>query len=127
MSKMLTNAINWFEIPATDFDRAVKFYSAIGFEVRAGEFNGMPHGFFSAGEAGVTGALVKGNGEPGGAGPLLYLNAKSETEMRRIVEIVLGNGGKVELPIIAIAPQGWMAIIHDSEGNRVGLHAAALE
>lgn len=25
----MKNAINWFEIPATDFDRAVRFYSAI--------------------------------------------------------------------------------------------------
>ncbi len=124
---MVTNAITWFEIPAADFDRAVKFYSAIGFEVRAGEFNGMPHGFFAADEAGVAGALVKGNGEPGGAGPLLYLNAKSEAEMQQIVEKVPANGGKIELPVISIAPQGWMAIIHDSEGNRVGLHAAPLK
>jgi len=26
---MMTNAINWFEIPATDFQRAVTFYGAI--------------------------------------------------------------------------------------------------
>jgi predicted enzyme related to lactoylglutathione lyase len=25
----LKSAINWFEIPATDFDRAVRFYSTI--------------------------------------------------------------------------------------------------
>jgi len=27
--EMLQNAINWFEIPVTDFERAKKFYGAI--------------------------------------------------------------------------------------------------
>jgi predicted enzyme related to lactoylglutathione lyase len=73
---MTVHAINWFEIPATNFDQVVDFYSTIlNQPIKKGEFAGMPHGFFPADEEGVTGAIVKGNGEPITGGALIYLNA----------------------------------------------------
>lgn len=118
------NAINWFEIPAVDFDRAVNFYSAIlGKAVRKGEFGGMPHGFFNADEAAVSGAIVKGNGEPSNGGALIYLNAETPDNLSQIEQRIARSGGKVVLPKTSIGDQGWMVIFIDSEGNRVGLHS----
>ena len=43
---MVTNAINWFEIPVTDFDRAIQFYSKIfDIEMPTMEMGGSLMGF----------------------------------------------------------------------------------
>lgn len=43
----MQNAINWFEIPAADFDRAVTFYSTVlATEIQKAEFMGEPQAFF---------------------------------------------------------------------------------
>ena len=45
----MANAINWFEIPASDFNRAVKFYSDIfGQQMPASEMMGTKFAFFHA-------------------------------------------------------------------------------
>lgn len=125
----MANAINWFEIPAGDFERAVAFYRTVmGWPVPVGEFQGVPHGFFGTGEGGsVAGAIIArpvvegGDAQAGHAGPVLYLNAGDQIEA--IVARVAAAGGQVLAPVTAIAPQGHVAIFRDSEGNRVGLHA----
>jgi predicted enzyme related to lactoylglutathione lyase len=123
----VANAINWFEIPAVDFERAVSFYSAImGAPVIKGEFQGVPHGFFPAPEGAATGAIVGGTvvagGEPraGAGGVVIYLNAGAQIEA--IAARVEAAGGKLVTPPTHIAPQGQIALFIDSEGNRVGLH-----
>jgi len=41
------SAINWFEIPATDFDRAVRFYSEIyAFDMPTRDMGHIKMGFF---------------------------------------------------------------------------------
>jgi predicted enzyme related to lactoylglutathione lyase len=124
---VVKNAINWFEIPATNFDRAVAFYrTALGQDIQVGEFAGVPHGFFPADEQGVAGAIVAGPAvdgfehAPSERGPTIYLNAGDQIEA--IVARVADAGGAVVVPPTAIPPQGWIALIRDSEGNRVGLH-----
>lgn len=119
----MRNAINWFEIPATDFDRAVTFYrTVLGQDIRTGDFMGVPHGFFSADEGGVAGAIIAPpDAEPSASGPLIYLNAGNT--LTAMVARVGAAGGQVLLPETSIGEQGAIAIIRDSEGNRVGLHA----
>ena len=44
----MKNLINWFEIPATDFKRAVSFYQNIlALEINETEMFGSKMGFFS--------------------------------------------------------------------------------
>ena len=119
----MRNAINWFEIPATDFSRAVAFYrTVLGQDLRTGEFMGVPHGFFPADEQGVAGAIIAPpDAAPSTTGPLIYLNAG--TELAAMVGRVGAAGGQVLLPETSIGEQGAIAVIRDSEGNRVGLHA----
>jgi uncharacterized protein len=120
----MINAITWFEIPAKNHERAVNFYSTIlDKTLRRGDFNGVPHGFFPADEAGVAGAVVLNpDYETSTQGVVIYLNAGHDIE--GIVGRVAAAGGKVLLPVTDIAPQGKMALLQDSEGNRVGLHQA---
>jgi predicted enzyme related to lactoylglutathione lyase len=55
----MRNALNWFEIPASDFERANKFYNTIfAFELATMEMNdGFLMGMFPS-EEGVGGAII---------------------------------------------------------------------
>ncbi len=119
----MKNAINWFEIPARDFQRAVAFYSAIlGEAVVVHNFGGEPHGMFPCDEDGVTGAIVAGDGyTPSVDGTTVYLNV--EDRLDGVIGRVTGAGGQILLPKTDIGPHGFIAIIGDSEGNKVGLHS----
>lgn len=118
----MNNAISWFEIPAVNFDRAVTFYDTIlGKSLRRGAFNNIPHGFFPADERAVSGAVVLDPMyQPGEHGSVIYLNAGADID--GILSRVEAAGGKVVLPKVDIAPQGYMAHIVDTEGNKIGLH-----
>jgi predicted enzyme related to lactoylglutathione lyase len=113
--------LNWLEIPASDFDRAVRFYGAVlGRPVPVGEFMGVPHGFLQDAHGESGGAVIPG--EPANGGPLIYLNAAPDLDAA--VSRVESAGGRVVQPATSIGQQGAIAIIVDTEGNRVGLHAA---
>lgn len=118
----MNNAITWFEIPAVNFDRAVTFYDTIlGKPLRRGAFNQIPHGFFPADEQAVGGAVVLvPEYQPSENGAVIYLNAGFDLD--GILSRVEAAGGKVVMPKLDITPQGYMAQIVDTEGNKVGLH-----
>lgn len=119
----MAHVVNWFEIPTTDFDRAVSFYSAIlGHELSIGEFMGTPHGFFRDADGASYGAVIQqSTAVPGNTGTLIYLDAPN---LDQVLERVEGAGGSVELPKTSIGEMGWIAVVVDTEGNRVGLHTA---
>ncbi|NIQ05072.1 MAG: VOC family protein, partial [Candidatus Korarchaeota archaeon] len=55
-------------------------------------------------------------------GPLLYLNANPD--LQKVLDKVEGSGGKISIPKRLITEDnGYMAVIIDSEGNRVALHS----
>ena len=120
----MTNSINWFEIPVTDFDRAKSFYGTIF----GTEISEMPHPEFKFGilpgdmENGVSGAIVKGPGyTPSATGALIYLNGGDDLSVA--LSKVEQAGGKILLPKTAIGENGFMAHFTDSEGNTLGLHS----
>ncbi len=118
----MSSAVNWFEIPSVDFERALTFYSTIlGSELRRDEFMGVPHGFFAADQTGVGGALIYNSEvKPAVEGSLVYLNTP---DLDDVVARVAHAGGEVLAPVTSIGQMGRFAIIRDSEGNRVGLHS----
>jgi len=62
---MTKNAINWIEIPVSDFERAKKFYSAIfDFEMPEMQMGPQLMGFllYDQPGGGIGGAIVKGEG-----------------------------------------------------------------
>ena len=122
----MKNAINWYEIPVTDFSRAKSFYEEVlgaKMEVMTMEEMGMEMAFFPANlEEGVGGGIVSGPGyEPSERGSLVYLNGGED--LSNPLSRVEQAGGKVLIPKTAIGENGYMAHFTDSEGNRVAFHS----
>ncbi len=123
----MANVINWFEIPAKNFERACEFYGKVLVgdvkKIHKVEAPGKQMGMIpgaSQGDAG--GAIVKGKGyEPTTKGSLIYLNGGDN--LSKPLSRVEKNGGKVVVPKTSIGENGFMAIFHDTEGNRVALHS----
>ena len=122
------NAISWFEIPATDLNRAQKFYETIfdmqmipldlpNIKMRMFPITDMQNG--------VGGALCDSGGfhKPSPSdGPLIYLNANPDVQI--VFSKVEAAGGKIIVPKTEISPEyGFMAVIIDTEGNRIAFHS----
>jgi predicted enzyme related to lactoylglutathione lyase len=121
----MKSAINWFEIPATDFERAVRFYSEIfAFDMPTRDMGQVRMGFFQHEPgAGTGGAVVCGDGcVPSQTGAKLYLNAGED--LQPVLDRVEPAGGTIVMGKTQISPDiGYYAIIVDSEGSRVYLHS----
>ncbi len=123
-----TNAISWFEIGTSDLERATKFYETI-FDVKlnALDLPNIKMRMFPLDNmmSGVGGALVDSGGfhKPSSTdGPLIYLNGNPDVQ--KILDRVEAAGGKIMVPKTEISPEyGYMAVIIDTEGNRIGLHS----
>lgn len=120
----MENAILWFEIPVKDMQRARSFYQEI-LDIELHDFapnDNLQMALFPSGQNGVGGALCYNQEfyEPGHQGPLVYLNANPDLEV--VLERVGQAKGKVLQPKRQISKEiGYMAIIEDSEGNRIAL------
>ena len=121
----IRNAIDWFEIPVRDLDRAATFYeSLLATTIRRETIAGQALGVFSHGEAATGGCLIAGDNVPAPAvnGTLIYLNAGPSLDA--VLARVEGLGGRVTTPKVTLpGDMGVFAHIADTEGNRVGLHA----
>ena len=121
------NALNWFEIPVDEIERAQDFYEGI-FDMAMAPLQEMMGlkmvGFpvdMTSGKIG--GALVESDFHvPSDEGAVIYLNANPD--IQTIIDRVEDLGGEVVMPRTQITPEiGYMAFFIDSEGNRIGLHA----
>jgi len=121
------NAINWFEIPTTDFDRAVTFYETVmAVSLHRQVFNEEPNAIFPYDQdSGCVGGSVVHSpySQPGTSGPVVYLNAQSATNLEQILSRVESAGGKIVMPKTDIGPIGFAGMFLDCEGNRIGLHS----
>jgi uncharacterized protein len=119
----MANAINWFEIPAVNLKRAVKFYSEVlDAELQPLENNGLQMAFFPSQDNGVGGCVTYGNGnKPQAEGTLVYLNGGDD--LGKPLDRVEKAGGQVVMPKTSIGPNGFMGIFMDTEGNRVAFHS----
>ena len=125
--EMITNAINWFEIPVADFNRAKKFYSTIyDFDMPEMEMDGAKMGILLHDqEKGIGGAIIKTEGmEPSARGIRVYLNGGSD--LSTVLSRVEGAGGKIVMPKTLIGDgMGHYAVFEDTEGNQIGIHSNA--
>jgi predicted enzyme related to lactoylglutathione lyase len=117
----MKNAANWFELPATELGRAQRFYETVlGLELRQEVFGGIPMAVFPSQE-GVGGALIRDDRcRPSADGAVVYLDATGKLDA--CLSRVAAAGGKVVVPRTDIGDPGFIALVIDSEGNRVGLH-----
>jgi uncharacterized protein len=124
----MKSAISWFEIPANNLERATAFYQTIfnctlvpvdmpNIKMRMFPLTDI--------ENGIGGAVVDSGGfhRPSATdGPLIYLNANPDVQL--ILNKVAAAGGTIIVPKTAISDAfGYMAIIIDTEGNRIGFHS----
>ena len=120
----MENLINWFEIPATDFSRAVLFYSSIlGLDIKETEMFGTKMGLFPTDGTNVSGAIVQGEDySPSMDGVVAYLNGGSDLQI--VLDKVQKNEGKVIVPKTQISPEmGYFGMFIDSEGNKMAVHS----
>ena len=121
------NRIVWCDIPVSNLDRAVRFYSAVlGAPVSKHEEHGMTFALLPHKENEVGGCLVPDGGmtegmKPSANGPMVYVSCQGRLD--EAIAAVVPNGGKVLKPKHPIGPYGFRAIVLDSEGNRIALHS----
>jgi predicted enzyme related to lactoylglutathione lyase len=123
----LENALNWFEIPVNNFDRAKKFYETIfDYQMPENQMGPARMGFFlyDFQNGKVGGAIVHRPGfhTPNSEGSLIYLNCQPDLQI--ILDRVTKAGGKELQGKTNIGEGlGYWALITDTEGNRVALHS----
>ena len=119
----MSNAINWFELPSNNFDRAVKFYGEVlGSDLQPMEMPGVKMAFFPTTDNGVGGAVTHGDGNtPNEAGALVYLNGGDD--LAEPLARVEAAGGEIVMQKTSIGENGFYAVIKDTEGNRVAFHS----
>ena len=124
----MKSAISWFEIPAVDIDRATMFYETIfGYTLTLMDMANIKMRMFPVGDpmTDIGGAVVLTDGfhtPSTTVGVLIYLNANPD--LQRVLDKVEAAGGTIVLPKTEITPEyGFMSVIIDTEGNRIGLHS----
>jgi len=125
------NAINWFEIPSTDFDRARDFYGTVFestldvMEMPIPDGDPLKMAMLPSDEGKVGGAVVYlKDHRPGTTGPLLYLNANPD--LQSYVDRAVAAGATLLVPKTEIGNgYGYMAIFLDTEGNHMAFHSNA--
>ncbi|WP_411032003.1 VOC family protein [Spongiimicrobium sp. 3-5] len=125
---METNMVGWFEIPVVDMERAKAFYDSV-FEISIDihDLDGLVMGWFpnAHDKVGTSGSLVKHSMyQPSDtAGPLIYFSCADLSEQLGRVE---SAGGTIMKPKTEIGGgHGFMALVKDTEGNRIALHSVA--
>jgi predicted enzyme related to lactoylglutathione lyase len=118
------NPVNWFEIPATDIDRAAAFYSAVfSVDLKKVEMGNSIMAWLPANESatGAAGTLIQEPSyTPSHNGTVVYFSVE---DIDKILSLVESHGGKTLVQKTVIGEHGVIAMFEDSEGNRIGLHS----
>lgn len=116
--------IAFFEIPATDLDRAVKFYQSVFSTKFSVHDCGQEKMAFFPEEDGVCPGAISWSPtfKPSKDGILISLNCEN---IESALSLVQKEGGKVVIPKTKIEAEnrGYFAVCIDSEGNSIGLYS----
>jgi predicted enzyme related to lactoylglutathione lyase len=129
METVMANVVVWADIPVVDMDRARAFYA----KVLGGPVDMMPGmtdvallmPLGTGDPSDVSGDLVVGDRVPSTThGVTLYLSAMGDID--GMLSRVVAAGGTIEREKGFMGEGiGWIAYIHDSEGNRIGIQQPA--
>lgn len=116
--------VSFFEIPAADFSRAVKFYEAVlNLKLNVLDCGTEKMAFFPEEEEVTPGAISwAADFLPSKNGVLVSLNVE---DMEETLSCIKENGGSIvrEKTKIESDCQGYFAMFSDSEGNTLGLYS----
>lgn len=118
----MINPAGYFEIPVSDLNRSVDFYSHVfNYKFEFIEIHGNKMALFPVTDKadGITGGLAEGEiYVPSKTGSLIYLNTNNiDATLKKVLE----KKGKILFPKTAAGDFGQVAEFEDSEGNRVAL------
>lgn len=118
--------VGWFEIPVSDMKRAKKFYDSVfNISIAIHDMGELRMGWFpnAPDKSGATGSLMQHEMyKPSTTdGALLYFSCKDVAVELSRVEVANGEilKGKTEIG----GGHGFMALVKDTEGNRIALHS----
>lgn len=131
----MTHAISWFEIPATDYDRAAEFYSTV-LDHEIDEYHGDAengrYGLFRTEEEEVGGAISQQQSTSQDSNA----NISSTPSDDKGIVVYLTVEGDLTKPLSKVEPAGgevivgksqteggYYGLIKDTEGNRIGLRS----
>lgn len=121
MSTRTINPTQWAEIPVSDMQKGMAFYSAVfGWDLKVDESGPNPVAFLPMDESGIgtAGHLYPGKPAAKGTGPTVHLLVKSTVE--DAIKRVNDAGGEAHDMIVEI-PNGRFAYGTDPDGNSIGL------
>jgi len=117
----------WFEIPSSDFDRAIRFYENILQTKMNRQFFGPTElAMFPYEPPAVSGCITPPEDAPktSADGVVIYLNA--DPSLDAVLARIEAAGGRITQGRTELPPgMGCFAKIADTEGNTVGLHAVS--
>ncbi|QQR77229.1 MAG: VOC family protein [Candidatus Moraniibacteriota bacterium] len=126
MAEEKGNAVGWFEIPVVDMERAMKFYETVlEVTLSRNQVGEIDMAWFQMTDGkGAAGSLVfhKEWYKPSAEGVLVYFTAYSGDLSNELSRVEMA-GGKILAPKKAIGEYGFMALVLDTEGNRIALHS----
>jgi uncharacterized protein len=125
---MKNNAVGWFEIPVNDMQRAMGFYEKVlDLKMERNQMGPLDMAWFPWTEDGMgaPGALVRHQEYyiPSVDGVLIYLTAHSGDLDNELARVEPAGGKVIQLKTKISDDYGFMALILDTEGNRVALHS----
>jgi len=118
----MVNVGTYFEIPVTDLDRAIDFYSHVfdcSFSKEVIHGSEMAFFPFHKNKPGISGALAKGDiYKPSIEGSLIYL---STDDIDATISKAIEKGALELFPKTSVPNLGFSAEFKDCEGNRIAL------
>jgi predicted enzyme related to lactoylglutathione lyase len=125
---MQSNVIGWTEIPVTNMERAIGFYEKVfDFKLERHQMGPLDMAWFPwvAEGTGSGGSLVHYPAayKPSADGVLVYFTAHSGDLANELSRVEAAGGQVLQGKTQISEEHGFMAVITDSEGNRVALHS----
>ena len=125
----MENMVVWVDIPVTDLDRAMKFYSAV-LQHPFTTVEGMDGIGLPAPETGPQDGqqqfpvafdlMVVTDRKPSAEGCTVYLNSYDDPE--GMLQRAVAAGGRIDMPATDMGQMvGTIGAFIDSEGNRIGV------
>ena len=122
------NVVGWFEVPVENMDRAIRFYETVfEFKMSRNQMGPLDMGWFPwiENSIGSGGSLVYHPEyyKPSTDGTLIYFTANSGDLSNELSRVENAGGKIIQGKTLIAEDYGYMAIIIDTEGNRVALHS----
>jgi len=116
----MKKVISWVEIPASDFYRAVEFYSnVLDIELKPLDFGNEKMACLPGDEGAIS---FSPGFNPSKDGCIISFNSGKDID--GMINRVIANGGRIVQPKTKIEAEnrGYFALFIDSEGNRMGIY-----